>query len=421
MTDPDQKPSTSLAKGQASVVGLASIVSAIAGYLVIWIVSKSLSPASNAEFLTFWSTLFFFFGVINGIQAEVTRLITVTELGGAQEGPEKTRFVGPRLFGVSSAMALGAALLVLLTAWLWGPSVLGENWGLLAFVLGLAIAGFTIHSTLVGVQGGSRQWNRFALLIASESTLRLVLVIVAFGLAATLAGFSIAAGAAAFAWIILILVNPKYRSSFSLRLTIPTKVFLRNVGHASLSTAASSALMVGFPILFRLTSSEEAYQSSAPLLLAIMLTRAPLMVPLGAFQSVAISHFTSNREKGLAALRPIVLILSGIGVVGGFLAYLIGPWLMELLFGPAYFVPGIVLAGFTLAAAALAILTITGGMCLAVQRHNVSSLGWILATVATFAGLWLPLETDTRAVVSLLVGPIIGILTHLIALVRLPK
>jgi hypothetical protein len=48
--------------------------------------------------------------------------------------------------------------------------------------------------------------------------------------------------------------------------------------------------------------------------------------------------------------------------------------------------------------------------------HRAYSLGWVGATVASTLLLLLPLELQTRTIVALLCGPMVGIAAHLAAL-----
>ena len=296
--------------------------------------------------------------------------------------------------------------------------MLGPHWGALVLVLAGACVAFSVHAALAGVLSGRHLWGNFSALVASESSFRLVLVLIVGLLAGSTAGLAAAAAAGALAWALVAVFSPQLRSAFRTPLTVPVRDFARKVGHASVSTAASASLVVGFPILYRITTPADVYLASAPLLLAILLTRAPLMVPLGTFQSVAIAHFVRHRDRGLGALRPIALAIAGVAVVGALAAYFLGPWLMVLLFGPDYHVAPWVLAGLTAAAAVLALLTLTGGMCVALNRHRVSSVGWVSAGALTLLVLLLPLDADLRAVASLLVGPLLGVSIHTVALSR---
>jgi len=93
--------------------------------------------------------------------------------------------------------------------------------------------------------------------------------------------------------------------------------------------------------------------TAAPLLLAISLTRTPLLIPLNAYQGVAIAHFIAERGRGIAVLlRPACAILA-VGALGSAAAYLIGPFIMTAFFGPDYPVDRRLLAGLTLAAVCL--------------------------------------------------------------------
>jgi hypothetical protein len=195
---------------------------------------------------------------------------------------------------------------------------------------------------------------------------------------------------------------------------------MRRAGAAIVAAASSAALVVGFPVLLRVTSTPEEFALSAPLLIAVSLTRAPLMIPLGAYQGVAITHFLTHRERGLAAIRPIALAVLGAGVAGAALAWLVGPWLMSTLIRSDYRVDGVVLAGLTFAAALLALLTLTGAAVLALDRHAAYTGGWIAATVTSIAVLLLPLPVELRTVLSLGVGPVVGVVVHLVSASRAP-
>lgn len=417
MTDAeDGQPKATIAGRQAASVGLASLVSAAAGYLVIWFVPRILNKADNAEFLAFWSALFLLLGVLGGIQTETIRYVTAHAADDRRRASSCQAPTSVPLFAVVMAISGAVSVILATTSFLWGPFVLGSHWLILALILAGACLAFSVHVALAGVLSGRHQWGNFSILVASESSLRLVLVLIVGLLAGSTAGIAAAAGAGVLAWALVSLFSPHVRAAFGQGLEVPPRDFARKVGHASVATAASASLVVGFPILYRITTEAEVYLASAPLLLAILLTRAPLMVPLGTFQSVAITHFVRHRERGLAAIRPIALLIGAVAIVGAAAAYFVGPWLMVLLFGPDYAVAPWVLAGLTAAAAVLALLTLTGGMCVALNRHRVSSLGWVCAGALTLVILLLPLDAELRAVTSLLLGPALGVTIHTVAL-----
>jgi O-antigen/teichoic acid export membrane protein len=148
------------------------------------------------------------------------------------------------------------------------------------------------------------------------------------------------------------------------------------------------------------------------------LTRAPLLVPLTAMQGNLIAHFVDERTNRLRALLAPAAIVGGIGAVGVLAAGVVGPWLLRVAFGPQYDAGSALLSWLTGAAVAIAMLTLTGAATVAAAMHRAYSLGWVGATVASGLLLLLPLPLETRTVVALLCGPLVGIGVHLGALAR---
>jgi hypothetical protein len=63
-------------------------------------------------------------------------------------------------------------------------------------------------------------------------------------------------------------------------------------------------------------------------------------------------------------------------------------------------------------------LMLTGAAVVAAKLHRAYALGWVGATLASGLLLLLPLPLETRTVVALLCGPLVGIGVHLVALAR---
>ena len=256
----------------------------------------------------------------------------------------------------------------------------------------------------------------YSALVSSEATVRLLLVVLVVLAGATVHGLEIACSAAAAVWTVFVVVSSTARRAARATGDRDSRRFLNDSGHAMVAAASSAVLVVGFPVLLRLTTSGQEWTTSAPLLLAISLTRAPLLMPLNAFQGVAISHFLSERDRGIALLlRPSAAIV-GVGALGAAGAYVVGPFIMVAFFGPAYYVSGLLLTSLTVGAVCLALLTLTGSAVLATGKHKAYALGWFLGSAASVALLMTGLPLASRAVLSLCVGPLLGIGIHLSAL-----
>lgn len=396
--------------GGATGVGLASLVAAGAGYGVLLVAAHTLSTEANADFLVFWSLLFGVYGVLGGVQNETTRATGAGPADGVR---------GARVLPWGLGVGAVAVLVLATTSPWWGEALLGGDWAASTWVVCGGVLAFAGHSSLAGALAGARAWSTYSVLVGAEALTRFVLALgAALVLTGTTTGLEVAAAAASGVWLVLVLVSPATRSAARARADVAAGPLLRNTGHAVVAAASSAALVVGFPVLLRLTTEPATFRTAAPLILAISVTRAPLLMPLAAYQGVAIAHFVTHRERGLAGLRRILGLVVAAGLVVSALAALVGTWALRLLFGPDYGVPGGVLAGLTLGATALALITLTGAATLALGSHVAFASGWFTATALALGALLLPLTLEGRTIVGLVAGPLAGLCVHAWAIQR---
>src|SRR5699024_7109464 len=146
---------------------------------------------------------------------------------------------------------------------------------------------------------------------------------------------------------------------------------------------------------------------AAAVIYAVTLTRAPLLVPLQQFQSAIIVRFVQGDRSPWNALAGPLAIVWGVGLLGSGLAWLIGPWLFEVILRQEIFaVPGSLLAALTLGATATATLMVTGCATIAYDRHGLYLAGWVVATVVAVAILMGPWSLAMGAALALIVGPL---------------
>lgn len=399
-------------------VGIASIVSAGAGALVLIITAKALSEADNADFLTFWSLLFFLFGTLGGLQSETTRAVheSVTAADVVEAGTHRAG--GARAVVLATVTGLALAAVTAASGPLWAPTVLSPAPLALTCLVVVGVLAFAGHSGTAGSLAGSGRWTTFSGLVGAEATVRLLLICVAALLGAGVVGLAAASAVAAGTWLVAAAVVPGVRTALGRRTGAPLARMARPTALAMLGAASNAALVVGFMVLLRATTGDAEFKEAAPLMLAIQLTRAPLLIPLGAYQGMAITYVLRNRDRGLAPLVRIAGAVAAFGVVAAGLAAAVGPWLLATVIKESYRVDALLLFELTLAAAVLALLTLTGAAAIAVRAHGAFSLGWVAATVVAAALLLLPGSVETRAVLSLAIGPLVGVVVHATAVRR---
>jgi O-antigen/teichoic acid export membrane protein len=320
---------------------------------------------------------------------------------------------------VAAMVGVVAAAAIAASSPLWSAHVFVESQWLSVALLSVGLAGFCLHATLLGMLAGVNRWTQYGTLMVTDAVLRVVVAAATFVIGWHLVGYLWATVAGSVAWLILLIASPATREAARLMTPGGTVTFLRGASHSIAAAGASAILVMGFPVLLKATSSDLG-ATGGVVILAVTLTRAPLLVPLTAMQGNLIAHFVDQRTERLRALVGPAAVVTGLGLLGVLLAGLFGPWLLREGFGTEYRADGALLAWLTAAAVAIALLTLTGAAAVAAALHRAYSAGWVSATVASALLLLLPLGLQTRTVIALLCGPLVGIAVHLAALARAP-
>jgi O-antigen/teichoic acid export membrane protein len=392
-------------------VGTATALTALCGYAVIYLAARDLAPSGFSVFGVFWGAFGLVAGAASGLLQEATREVRSAQYMAVVPA---TRTHPLRVAAMVGAVAAAA---IVGSSPLWGGRVFVEERWLSVGLLGVGLAGFCLHTTLMGLLAGTNRWTQYGALMAADAVIRVAVATATFVIGWGLTGYLWATVAGMAAWLIMLATSPTARTAARLLTPGDTATFLRGAAHSITAAGASATMVMGFPVLLKLTSTELGAQGGV-IILAVTLTRAPLLVPLTAMQGNLVAHFVDQRGDRVRALIAPAAIVGGIGAVGVVAAGLVGPWLMRVFFGPQYQASGALLAWLTAAAVAIAMLTLTGAAAVAAALHRAYSLGWVGGTVASGLLLLLPLPLQTRTVIGLLCGPLVGIVVHLLALAR---
>ena len=398
------------------MVGVAGIFAAAVGLMALLLAARRFSLADNARFSLFWSVLFLAFGIVTGLAVETTRSVTSANSHPASVTPRRSVSVlRVTVVAVASVLVLLGGTL---PAWrLIVPAFTDRDGWLICLAILVGVIGYTGQGVVVGALSGQGAWGVYATILFTESSVRMGLLILATILGGGVVHFAFATVLAEYAWLIIVLVSPSARESLRQRTDVPATQFIRRVVGAMLGFGASAILVVGFPWLIGLTTPEQLLLGAAPLMLAVSLTRAPIMVPVTSLYNVAVAYFTQRQQKWQRMLCFLLLTIGGVGVAGGAVAWVVGPWLFHLI-RPDYELPGGTFAGLTFGAACIAMITITGILCQSNARYAQYLIGWLIAVVVAVGVLVMPLGLTTRAISALIAGPLCGMLAHLLFLAR---
>ena len=418
----ETQPSGTVTRYQSLALLGSSLLAAVSTLVVTMIAQRALNGSELTEFLLFWAALFTVTGIITGIQPEITRAVgtartqTVSADGSAPQGA--------RVVTVTAALGAIAGALVLVSSPLWAGQQIPHSAAVGVTVMAVGVFLYALQATMSGVTAGEDRWYLFAAVGGLESAGRLILMLAAALMIPSLAGLEVATVAPMGLWLILALVTVSGRRLWIARADVPARRLTTNILWSFLSSAAAAVLMMGFPNVLKASGTAESEPVVlGTLILAISITRSPIMIPLQAFQGVAVSAFLKQRHRPVAAfIKPAAAVVA-VGAVGALAAYLVGPLLFRLIYPPAAgaesayeaAASGITLGALVFASALLALMTLSGNMALAVNQHRIYLAGWVVAAAVTLSLAFLiPAPLVPRAIVALAVGPVCGFVVHML-------
>ena len=409
-----------------------SVLAAASTLVVTMIAQRALTGSELTEFLLFWSALFTVTGIITGLQPEITRAVGTARTHAAADGVVSAHPAsdgtpapqGARVVTVAAALGAVAGALVLVSSPLWAGQQIPHSAAVGVTVMAVGVFLYALQATISGVAAGEDRWYLFATVGGLESAGRLLLMLAVALLIPSLAGLEVVTVIPMGLWLILALVTFSGRRLWVARADVPAGRLTVNILWSFLSSAAAAMLMMGFPNVLKASGAAESEPVVlGTLILAISITRSPIMIPLQAFQGVAVSAFLKQRHRPVAAfIKPAAAVVA-VGAVGALAAYLVGPLLFRLIYPPAAgtesayeaAASGLSLGALVFASALLALMTLSGNMALAVNQHRIYLAGWVVAAVVTLGlAFLLPAPLVPRAVVALAVGPVCGFVVHMV-------
>lgn len=414
-----------------------SLLAAVSTLLVTMIAQRALNGSELTEFLLFWAALFTVTGIITGIQPEITRAVGTARTravadralanraaSGGAASAEGSAPQGARVVTVTAALGAIAGALVLVSSPLWAGQQIPHSAAVGVTVMAVGVFLYALQATMSGVTAGEDRWYLFAAVGGLESAGRLILMRAAALMIPSLAGLEVATVVPMGLWLILAFVTVSGRRLWVARADVPAGRLITNILWSFLSSAAAAVLMMGFPNVLKASGAAESEPVVlGTLILAISITRSPIMIPLQAFQGVAVSAFLKQRHRPVAAfIKPAAAVVA-VGAMGALAAYLVGPLLFRLIYPPtagaesAYeaAASGITLGALVFASALLALMTLSGNMALAVNQHRIYLAGWVVAAAVTLSLAFLvPAPLVPRAIVALAVGPVCGFVVHMV-------
>ena len=392
--------------GRAAVVLVAAVVAGAIGFLLTFVVARTIGAAESAVFTAFWSGLYLVVGTLAGVQQEVARATRPASPGAVSTGGGTGTLRNFTLLAAGLVLALSAAV-----AACWVGPVFGSRAA--AFVLPLAIGptGYVVVAIVSGTLYGLARLRAIAALVLSDALLRFAAVCVVLLFTRDVLAIAWAV-ALPFGATILLLWRFIRSSIVGKSATdVPLGRLTTNALKTVVGSLAVAALVSGFSLIVVATSHEVAPIRLGAFVFAVTVVRAPIMVGVMSAQSLLIVRFRDPSGGTRFAVR-LALGVIGVAVLLSAIATLIGDPVLAVLAGPDFRIGSFSLIVIVMSSALVGVLFVTGPFAIARSHHDVYVAGAVAAAALTIVVLLLPVDFATRTTVALLAAPLCGIAVH---------
>ncbi|MDR1294644.1 MAG: hypothetical protein LBK59_06760 [Bifidobacteriaceae bacterium] len=399
----------------------AAIVAGLAGLVIMIVTASVLDPVSNAEFMVFWSLLFWVVGALAGIQVETVRSVRQAALvaadGGGGARGVRTRGVRVVPWGLGCGLAVAAA--VAGVGWFVDRPAFAGSAGVSAAALIVGAGLFGGQAAFAGAAGGCGRWRWAGVMLAGEALVRLAgfAIVLALIDGERFVPFKVATAAGSLILLVGLWPGSGARLALRARGDAAPAGYLRRTGPAVLANAASSSLINGFPALMSLTMDAGTVRGAAGLMFAVTMVRAPFLVLINAFAPMLVARLVGAGRRAGRLVAVGAVGLAAVAGIGALVVAIVGPWLLGYL-RPAYQIGGPVLAALTAGAACLSAVTLSGSWALARGQHGAYLAGWLAALAVAAGVLAGPFSATVAVIVSLVAGPLVGAAVHIALITR---
>jgi O-antigen/teichoic acid export membrane protein len=389
-----------------STVAVAVAVSSAAGYALLLMCGRALSPADFAVLLAFWGVSFGLGSARSPLEQETAPAAAADRVAGTAN-----RAAAWQVMGVGFVVVLAASA-VLLTPPV-ARSLLGADRSLMPLVV-LAALGFVVQFVVRGLLIGHGAVRPYGWLLVSEPAIRLLVVTVVLIVgAAGLFSLSLGVALGSFGWLAVLVSARALLAGAGER--EPWLPVVRRVLALVAAASLTAAVITGYPALVTALTPGRPDAELGALFAALTVARIPLIAvtPLQALAVPAVVTALGREHGGSQVRRWLVWGLLATVVVsaaGGLLGALIGSRVVRLLYGGRYDVSSGAVSALVVSSVLLAALLLACAVLVSLKRHGSVTLVWgLVAAVVVVILVASPGAASTRAVRGLLFGPAVGL------------
>jgi O-antigen/teichoic acid export membrane protein len=367
----------------ALTVGGGLLIAGVCTYAFLAIAGHALTPERYSAFAGFWALLFVVApGIFLPLEQELGRAIATRRARGDGGGPVLRRcaIIGG---GFLSLLLLGSGLAfgIIDSRLLGGDTVL-----MVALLLGLSA--YCAEHLARGLLSGSGRFRAYGILLGAEGVYRVTFCAALAALHVRSPGaYGLALVAGSFAAVLTALARERglvAAGSHSSNAEVTTAL-----GSLLLASLATQFMFNGGTVIVQLLAKPSEQRAAGTFLNGRVLA----FVPLFLFQAVtaallprlAALHSRSAGDEFRRTLVRLLLFVAVLGVVATAGAFVLGPAVLHLVFGPAFLLTRVDLALLAASCTALMAAQALGQSLIAAARYRGVVAGWFSGVVVFFA------------------------------------
>ena len=403
-------PGTHLVIGGTITLGLASYIQiAVAGYGL-----DGDARAAMSELWTLVMTLSL--GLFFPVEQELTRIVAARAVRGEGVAPVLRRATAVT-FGMIAVicLVLAAAAKPIAETFLHGQTSM--VWAFAAAMGGMGLVYLTR-----GILAGLGRFNAYGASLAIDGGLRIVLAPALF----------VAGVHSPLAYGLVLAVAPLLAMLATLPSTVrgclpgPPMRWSELFQNMSMMICASllAQLVVNAAALSTSLLAPDDASLQTAIVNAGVLCRVPLFV-FGSLQPTLMTGLSSSATSGdrpafLKMLLQTCGVVGGLGLLAGVPAVLIGPWAIHIAFKSPNVLGSFDLFWFSAGTLFYMLAMVLGQALMAVHRHRMQLLGWVLGTAVLIGVTLVPGQVATRVELAYFLGSMVTAASMLVFLWRVP-
>jgi len=370
-----------LPEGTISVgVGLA--VTGVASYAFLGVSGHALGPAAVGGLSVLWAMVYLIGpGFFLPLEQEVSRVLAVRLTRGIGSGPIVRR---------AALLGGGLAAVLVVVALAFSPLITDRffdgDW-LLFVGLAIGIPAYFVANLIEGTLSGNGRFARYGVYLGGEATIRLAICIgCAVAGFATAGPYGLALGIAP-----LLAVVPALWRAHGLVTPgpdVPWRELSVALGSLLAASVLAQVLINAGPLLVQLLAGPSDDTAVGVFTAAVVVARVPLFV-FQAVQAALLPKLSAQAAAGhfdefRSGLWRLLAIIGAIVVTGTVVAFVAGPLVVRLMFGPGFIATRQTVGLLALASGIYIMAIALAQAIIALGRARDVALGWGLG-VATLA------------------------------------